>query len=166
MTLRRLRLTDPENLSDRITALAKRSKGEVTLSQVVAELGLPDEAVLKAFDLLESKGQCHRERRDEREFYIFPGLQEQKMSEVPVLWARVQRQAGRLQVPALRRRFAAAEGVMRAGMGAGARWGESSAGRRRTRAGAALPRLSPKGGEEEKQPPTLTLCYHTSESRT
>jgi DNA-directed RNA polymerase subunit RPC12/RpoP len=80
LTLRRLHATDPENLSDRITALAKRFGGEVTLSQAVAELGVPDEAALKAFDLLEGKGQCHRERHDEREFYVFPGLVERKVA--------------------------------------------------------------------------------------
>lgn len=80
VTLRRLRLSDPENLSDRITALAKRSKGEVTLSQVVAELGAADEVVLSALDLLERKGQCHREQREEREVVVFPGLLEHKVA--------------------------------------------------------------------------------------
>ncbi len=80
LALRRLRIVDPENLSDRITVLAKRFKGELTLSQTVAELGAADEVVLKAFDLLESKGQCHREHREERELYVFPGLQEHKVS--------------------------------------------------------------------------------------
>lgn len=80
LTLRRLQLTDPEHLSDRITALAKRFKGELTLSQAVAELEVPDEAALGAFDLLESKGQCHREQREEREVYVFPGLLEQKVT--------------------------------------------------------------------------------------
>jgi len=75
LTLRRLRELDPEHLSDRITELARAGgNAEVTLSQVVAELGVPDEAALVALGLLEGRGQCHREFRGERQFYIFPGL--------------------------------------------------------------------------------------------
>lgn len=75
LTLRRLRELDPEHLSDRITALARAGgHAEVTLSQVVAELNVPDEAVLAALDLLESRGQCHLENREGRGFYIFPRL--------------------------------------------------------------------------------------------
>jgi DNA-directed RNA polymerase subunit RPC12/RpoP len=79
-TLRRLRDLDPENLSDRITALARAGDAEVTLSQAVAELGVPDEAAVAAFNLLERRGQAHRERRGEREFYVFPGLQPSKVT--------------------------------------------------------------------------------------
>jgi hypothetical protein len=76
LTLRRMRELDPEHLSDRITELARAGgNGEVTLSQVVAELGVPDEAAMAALSLLESRGQCYRERREEREVYAFPGLQ-------------------------------------------------------------------------------------------
>ena len=75
LTLRRMRELDPENLSDRITELARTGgSAEVTLSQVVAELGVPDEAALAALALLENRAQCYRERREEREFYLFPGL--------------------------------------------------------------------------------------------
>lgn len=74
--LRRLRALDPENLSDRITQLARGGgSAEVTLSQVVAELGVPDEAAVAALNLLERRGQCHREMRGEREVYAFPGLE-------------------------------------------------------------------------------------------
>jgi len=62
-TLRRLRDLDPENLSDRITGLARAGDAEVTLSGVVSELGVPDEAAGAALNLLERRGQCHRERR-------------------------------------------------------------------------------------------------------
>lgn len=80
-TLRRLRELDPEYLSDRITALAGvGGHAEVTLSQVVADLRVPDEAALDALALLESRGQCHRERREGREFYVFPGLKETKVA--------------------------------------------------------------------------------------
>jgi hypothetical protein len=80
LMLRRLRDLDPEHLSDRITALAQaKGQAEVTLSQVVAELGAPDEAALAALGLLESRGQCQREHREGREFYVFPGLKESKV---------------------------------------------------------------------------------------
>ena len=77
LTLRRLRDLDPENLSDRITQLARaEGNAEVTLAQVVAELGVPDEAAVAALNLLERRGQCHREHAgdDAREVYVFPGL--------------------------------------------------------------------------------------------
>jgi len=80
LTLRRLRALDPEHLSDRITALARAGgQAEVTLSQVVAELGAPNEAALAALGLLESRGQCHHEHREGRDFYVFPGLKETKV---------------------------------------------------------------------------------------
>jgi DNA-directed RNA polymerase subunit RPC12/RpoP len=79
-TLRRLRDLDPENLSDRITGLARAGDAEVTLSQAVAELGVPDEAAVAAFNLLERRGQAYRERRGDREFYVFPGLQSSKVA--------------------------------------------------------------------------------------
>ena len=66
---------DPDNLSDRITELARdMGNAEVTLSQVVSELRVPDEAAVAALSLLEQRGQCHRERRDVREVFVFPGL--------------------------------------------------------------------------------------------
>jgi sulfur carrier protein ThiS len=76
LTLRRLRDLDPENLSDRITQLARTGDAEVTLAQVVAELGVPDETVIAALNLLERRGQAHREHvgDDAREVYVFPGL--------------------------------------------------------------------------------------------
>jgi hypothetical protein len=79
-TLRRLRDLEPERLGDRITALAvSGGHGEVTRSQVVAELGVPDAAALEALSALESRGQCHREYREGREFYVFPGLKAVKV---------------------------------------------------------------------------------------
>ena len=81
LTLRRLRDLAPDNLDDRITKLAQAGgNAEVTLSQVVAELDVPDEAAIAALNLLENRGQCTRERREEREFYVFPGLKSSKVS--------------------------------------------------------------------------------------
>jgi hypothetical protein len=76
LTLRRVRDLDPENLSDRITQLVRTGEAEVTLAQVVAELGVPDEKAIVALNLLERRGQCHREHvgDDAREVYVFPGL--------------------------------------------------------------------------------------------
>ena len=76
LALRRQSDLDPDNLSDRITRLAQRGDGEVTLSRVVAELRVPDEAAIAALNLLERRGQAHREHagEDAREVYVFPGL--------------------------------------------------------------------------------------------
>jgi hypothetical protein len=80
LALRRLRELTPEHLSDRITTLARAGgNAEVTLSRVVGELRVPDEAALAALALLESRGQCHYEHREGRDFYVFPGL---KMTKV------------------------------------------------------------------------------------
>ena len=74
-TLRRLRALDPEHLSDRITGLARRAgKGEVTLSQIVAEFNVSDEAAQAALDLLASRSQARREARENLVVYVFPGL--------------------------------------------------------------------------------------------
>ena len=80
LSLRRLTRQAPENLSDRITSLAEAHEGEVTLSEAVAELDMPDEAVLAAFDLLQRKGRAFRERQGDREVYIFPDLKPQKVT--------------------------------------------------------------------------------------
>lgn len=80
LTLRRLRELDPENLSDRITALAEITpEAEVSLSQVVAELQVPDESALAALNLLQQKQQCRVEIRDDQTVYVFPGLKEKKL---------------------------------------------------------------------------------------
>jgi predicted RNA-binding Zn-ribbon protein involved in translation (DUF1610 family) len=80
LTLRRLRELDPENLSDRITALAEVTpEAEVNLSQVVAELQVPDESALAALNLLQQKQQCRVEIRDGQTVYVFPGLKEKKL---------------------------------------------------------------------------------------
>ena len=81
LTLRRTRDLDPEHLSDRMTQLARVSQGELTLSRAVAELNVPDEAALAAFNLLERRGQAHRERVGEQAqpVYVFPGLRPRKV---------------------------------------------------------------------------------------
>ena len=80
VNLRRARQLEPENLSDQITAMAERGgHAEVTLSQVVSELKIPDEAAQKALDLLVEKGQALRDFRDDRWVFLFPGLQDSKV---------------------------------------------------------------------------------------
>lgn len=79
-SLRRAISLDPENLSDRITRLARRSgQGGVTLSQAISALNAPDEAVEEALNLLVERGQAYPEYRQDREVYVFPGLQAAKM---------------------------------------------------------------------------------------
>jgi hypothetical protein len=80
VNMRRARQLKPENLSDQITALAEqKGQAEVTLSQVVSELGVPDEAAQEALDLLTEKGQAYREFRNDVWVYLFPGLKESKV---------------------------------------------------------------------------------------
>ena len=76
LALRRMGETSPKRVAARITELAEASgQGEVTLSEVVAETGVPHDAAVAAFNLLERQSQCHREYRNEKEIYVFPGLQ-------------------------------------------------------------------------------------------
>jgi len=76
VTLRRLRDLAPENLSDRITELARAGgEGEVAIVEIVADLGVPDEAAVAALNLLERRGEAHRDRVGEKDVYVFPGLQ-------------------------------------------------------------------------------------------
>jgi hypothetical protein len=80
LSLRRVSELDPENLSDSITKLARKGgQYEVSLSQIVAELHVPDEAAQAALNLLVSKGQCQPEQRHGATFYVFPGLEASKM---------------------------------------------------------------------------------------
>lgn len=79
-SLRRAVALDPENLSDRITRLARRSgQGEMTLSQAVSALNAPDEAVERALSLLVERGQAYPEYREDREVYVFSGLRAAKL---------------------------------------------------------------------------------------
>jgi hypothetical protein len=79
-SLRRAIAIDPENLSDRITRLARQSgQGEVTLSQAVSALNAPDEAVEEALRLLVERGQAYPEYRQDRDVYVFSGLRAARM---------------------------------------------------------------------------------------
>jgi hypothetical protein len=79
-SLRRAIALNADNLSDRITRLARQSgHGEVTLSRAVSALNAPDEAVEEALDLLVEREQAYPEYREGREVYVFPGLRTTKM---------------------------------------------------------------------------------------
>jgi hypothetical protein len=78
-TVRRLRALAPDTLDDQITALARRHNGEITREQVVAALGVPDDAAQQALDLLEGRGSVQREWRTDRAVYVFPGLRESRV---------------------------------------------------------------------------------------
>ncbi|NJN66197.1 MAG: hypothetical protein HC884_05535 [Chloroflexaceae bacterium] len=68
-----------DTLDDSIVELARRSNAEVTVDQVVAELGVPDQAARDALDLLERRQQARGEWREDRKVYLFPGLKESKV---------------------------------------------------------------------------------------
>lgn len=78
-TLVRQKQRSPDVLDDSIVELARRSNGEVTIAEIVAQLRVPDAAAQQALDLLASRGQVRRELRDQRAVFVFPGLQESKV---------------------------------------------------------------------------------------
>jgi hypothetical protein len=77
---RRARQLAPDVLDDRITALADQHDAEVTLAQVISDLGVPDQAARAALARLEANGLCHQERREGKTVYLFPGLKESKVA--------------------------------------------------------------------------------------
>jgi hypothetical protein len=78
--LRRLGRTAPKHVAALITELAEKGDGEVTISQVVAELEVPHDAAVAAFNMLERQARCHREYRNEKEIYVFPELKPSAVS--------------------------------------------------------------------------------------
>jgi hypothetical protein len=79
LRLRRARDLSPDVLDDRITVLADRHDAEITLAQVVSELGVPDEAARAALARLEAAGFCRQERREGKTVHVFPDLKESKV---------------------------------------------------------------------------------------
>jgi hypothetical protein len=78
--LQRLRELEPERLADRITDLAAESGAEISISAVISGLAVPNDAALDALNWLEHHGRAHRERRDDKDLYIFPGLKVSKVA--------------------------------------------------------------------------------------
>ncbi len=80
LTWRRNQQLEPERLADSIIDLARAGGGaEVSLAQIVAELNVPTEAAQRALGVLERRGECRRERRADKDLYVFPGLVEVKV---------------------------------------------------------------------------------------
>lgn len=80
LTRRREQRLKPERLGDSIIDLVRASgTAEVTLAQIVAELNVPTEAAQQALGMLERRGECRRERRADKDLYVFPGLVEVKV---------------------------------------------------------------------------------------
>jgi hypothetical protein len=80
LTWRRNQQLEPERLADSIIDLARAGGGaEVSLAQIVAELNVPTEAAQRALGVLERRGECQRERRADKDLYVFPGLVEVKV---------------------------------------------------------------------------------------
>ncbi len=69
----------PAVLGARITDLAERTNGELSMAQVMAAYNVPASVAQAAMDHLVEKGQCHAETRDGELRYVFPGLKERKM---------------------------------------------------------------------------------------
>jgi len=76
---RRARQLAPDILDDQIVELAAVHDAELTLSRVVGDLGVPDDAARAALARLEGNGLCRPERRADKTVYIFPGLKESKV---------------------------------------------------------------------------------------
>ncbi|MBU0495200.1 MAG: TFIIB-type zinc ribbon-containing protein [Chloroflexi bacterium] len=70
----------PAALAARITDLAAAHDGEVAVSQVMSALDVPASVAQAALDELDHKGQCHRERRGDQVYYVFPAFQEHKVT--------------------------------------------------------------------------------------
>jgi hypothetical protein len=76
---RRARQLSPDVVNQRITDLAAAHDAEVTVALVVSELDIPDQAARTALARLEADGLSRRERREDKEVYVFPGLVESKV---------------------------------------------------------------------------------------
>jgi hypothetical protein len=72
-------VVQPAALSARITDLAARNDGEVSLAQVMSAFDVPASVAQAGVDELLNQGQCRREPRGEQIFFVFPGLKEQKV---------------------------------------------------------------------------------------
>lgn len=79
LVLRREQELQPEALANQITTLARQSNGEVTLVQIVAELGVPNAAAQEALVVLVQRREAMVEQREARQVYLFPGLKVNKV---------------------------------------------------------------------------------------
>ncbi len=72
--LRRLALIAPAALKTNAVALARRLGGELTVAQLRAEYRISEEAAREALEDLARDNTCRRERREDRDVYVFTGL--------------------------------------------------------------------------------------------
>ncbi|MHB8997059.1 MAG: hypothetical protein ACYC63_17575 [Armatimonadota bacterium] len=69
----------PEGVEQQLTAMATGSNGELTITSAAGVTHLDDATIRAALDRLLQQGMIKVERRQGVEYYIFPGLREQKM---------------------------------------------------------------------------------------
>ncbi len=72
--LRRLRELHPDSLDIAVVDLARRVGGEVSVSQVQAELQVPTGTALETLERLRRQGQAQLEPRAGRTVYLFKGV--------------------------------------------------------------------------------------------
>ena len=78
--LKLIKEADPERVMTRIADLATRSGGDVTLGQVVGDLGVPTALAERALSDLTGRGMCTVERRGQETFYVFGGIRPDKVT--------------------------------------------------------------------------------------
>ena len=69
----------PAVLAARVTDLAAKGDGEVSVAQVMSTMGVPASVAQAAMDKLVEDGQAHSESRGGQTLYVFPGLKERKV---------------------------------------------------------------------------------------
>ena len=80
VSLRRLRNLEPERVADRIVELVRRrGDTETTLADVVGSLQVPHETAEAAMGVLAGRQLVQRERREDRDVFVFPQLRVSKM---------------------------------------------------------------------------------------
>jgi hypothetical protein len=72
--LRRLASISLESLMSGAVEMASRMGGELTLAQLQAEYGIPQDAAQKALDKLTEAGTAVPDKREDRVVYVFTGL--------------------------------------------------------------------------------------------
>ena len=79
VSLRRLRDLDPERVADRIVEMVRRrGDTETTLADVVGSLQVPHETAEAAMGVLAGRQLVQRERREDRDVFVFPQLRVSK----------------------------------------------------------------------------------------
>jgi hypothetical protein len=74
--LKALAAATPDNIDTQVDALAASHGGELTIAEVVGELGISQADAQGSLHRLVSRGVCRSEPRNGTEFYIFAGLKQ------------------------------------------------------------------------------------------